>query len=73
MNWIDKRASRDKNIEGASELWQRAASAIDNPCTSFKNHYSHVGEISCSPENGHRVLVVEAYGWREIQVCNDCF
>jgi len=56
-NWIERRAAREKNLEGAIEVWQRAVTAIDNACNSYKANYSDLGSTELLQENGHRIIV----------------
>jgi len=58
MNWVEKRWTIEQNlIKGAPEVWQAVVTAIDNACQTLKQHYSDVSDITCKPQNGHRVLV----------------
>ena len=59
MNWVERRWKRDKNLTtGAPDVWQSVATAIDTACQSLKEHYSGKADITCTAQNGHRMLVV---------------
>ena len=59
MNWVERRWKCERNLaSGAPDVWQSVAAAIDNACQSLKEHYSGKADITCTAQNGHRMLVV---------------
>ena len=44
-------------MQSAVELWQKAVSAVDNACNSFKSAYPDLPYPQMTTENGHRIVV----------------
>jgi hypothetical protein len=41
MNWVERRAQRDRILDSnVIELWHAVRAAIQDACDSFNNHYS---------------------------------
>jgi hypothetical protein len=61
MNWVDRRALRERNLDdGAPKVWDQVRGAIQDSCDSFNEHYKHPNQesaVDCKLENGRRVKV----------------
>jgi hypothetical protein len=44
-NWVERRASKERNLRNAVEVWEKAQRSIADACNSLREHYANVGTL----------------------------
>ena len=58
MNWVERKAASEKQLEEhAGDVWNAALTAVDNCLRSFKEHYPELAIVSKENGNGYRLIL----------------